>query len=113
VIEVHTEDHVRSLGLRPSRWFTAESGLFSASPHLCLFESAWIEEQRAAVERYFVIDARSAAVSCFSITSQAYSAAEYDELLSAAGFSDVRRYPSLLGSDQASGDGLFVLAARH
>jgi SAM-dependent methyltransferase len=109
VLEVHTFDAVRALGRRPPRWYTRPEGLFADSPHLVLEEAAWEPGQRAAIQRYFVVDAASGRVTRHGATVQAYKEADYDALLLRCGFENLERLPSLDGSDDPAQKDLFVL----
>lgn len=86
LLELHTYASVREMGLQPARWRAAQAGLFSGRPHLRLEEARWDERQQAAIERYYVIDAATAAVSRYGATMQAYTEEGYERLLAAAGF---------------------------
>jgi SAM-dependent methyltransferase len=86
LLELHTYASVRAMGLQPPRWRAAQAGLFSSRPHLRLEEAHWDERQQAAIERYYVIDAATAAVSRYGATIQAYTEEGYERLLAAAGF---------------------------
>ena len=44
LLEVHTLSVVREIGEREPSWYTADPGLFSDGPHLCLRESSWDSE---------------------------------------------------------------------
>lgn len=112
VLEVHTEAFVREIGSRPRGWHTADAGLFSDNPYLCLRESSWHPESRAAVERYFVIEDGTDRFTSYTSTAQAYSEPEYASLLDGAGFNGFERVPSLDGRPASSDEGLFVLVAR-
>lgn len=59
LLEVHSFEAVRKIGLAPPFWYTSEGGLFSEKPHICLEENGWDEKSRTASTRYFVIDAES------------------------------------------------------
>jgi SAM-dependent methyltransferase len=86
LLEVHTATSIRVAGQRPPRWRTAVSGLFSDRPYLVLEEARWHEQQQAAVERYYVVDAATGAVSRYGSTMQAYSQEGYEAMLDAAGY---------------------------
>ncbi len=85
-VETHAEDAVRASGSRPPLWQSFASGLFSDSPHLCLEEHFWNESHRAAMTRYFVLDAATAVVSEFASLMRAYTQDEYHRLFREAGF---------------------------
>jgi hypothetical protein len=100
------------MGERLPAWYSAPSGLFSDRPHLCLQESFWNPDRRAATQRYFVVDAATGEVSRHAASAQAYRDAEYRTLLLECGFDDIVTHPSLSGQvDEAQRD-LVVLVAR-
>jgi len=96
LIEPHTFDAVRERGGQRS-WYSAESNLFSASPHLQLHEVVWDEALGTTTERYFILDALTGEITPHAASMQAYSNDGYNALLVACGFSDVSFYPSLTG----------------
>lgn len=112
VLEVHEERFVREVGGRGPSWFSASHGLFSEEPYLCLYEAAWSDSERAAVERYLVISAATGEVTPYASTASAYSDAEYASMLREAGFEGSVRHESLDGGPGEPGEGLFVLVAR-
>ena len=109
ILEVHSFDAVRALGLRPPRWYTRSEGLFADSPHVVLEEAAWAPELRAAIQRYFVVDASTGRVTRHGATVQGYSETDYDALLRSCGFENLERLPSLDGSGSPAQKDLFVL----
>jgi SAM-dependent methyltransferase len=82
VIEAHTVDAVRRIGTAPRTWRAMSGGLFSDRSHLLLEESAWDEDARVAVRRFWVVEAGT--TSLHSVTTQA------------------RDYAALLGSQGSS-----------
>jgi 2-polyprenyl-3-methyl-5-hydroxy-6-metoxy-1,4-benzoquinol methylase len=63
LLEAHTDDTVRAMGLAPRAWRSAERGLFSAQPHLRLEEGFWNDEQRVTTTRYYIVDAAGGEVT--------------------------------------------------
>ena len=112
LLEPHTFSAMRKMGEQPRSWYAAESGLFSARPHLCLSESFWDAESRVAIERYYVIDAQSGEVARHATSVQAYSAEEYRSLLDEGGFGEAESHPSLSGIAEKGQDDLFAIVAR-
>ncbi len=112
LLEVHTFDEVKSLGEQSPAWYSTREGLFSERPHLCLSEGFWDRSARVAVQRYFVVDAATGAVARHASSTQAYSDAEYLELLAAVGFRAVTICPSLVGYAAPPG-GLMAIVARR
>jgi len=112
VLELHDEQAVERLGRRAPTWYATASGLFSERPHLCLRESAWFAEERAAVNRYYVVDSATGEVERHADTMLAWSDAELRQVLGAVGFTDIEARPSLDGAATPSTGDLFVLTAR-
>jgi SAM-dependent methyltransferase len=102
VLESHTYAAVKAVGERPASWYSAEEGLFSSRPHICLTESFWDEATETATVRYFVVDASSGEVSRYAQTFQAYKDEEYRAVLEKAGFGAVEFFPAFGGAEQAS-----------
>ena len=111
VLEPQTFESVRERGRQGPSWYAAERGLFSDEPHVCLHESFWNPERAVAIERWYVIDAASGAVTRHAATTQAYSVEAYRDLLRSAGFGSVDVHPSLEGEER--NDGLLAVVARR
>jgi len=95
LLEVHTLQVVKRLGLEPGGWSAAPFGLFSPRPHLLLEQGFWDEAQQAATWRYFVIDAETSAVTRYAASYQGYTDQEYLSLLNAHGFAEARLLPEM------------------
>ncbi|MDL2272535.1 methyltransferase domain-containing protein [Desulfovibrio sp. OttesenSCG-928-I05] len=89
-IETHSFDAIRDIGFLPSTWQAMETGLFSEKPHLCLEEHFWNEALASAMTRYYILDAETGNVTEYSALMQAYSEAQYNELLHSAGFQHMK-----------------------
>lgn len=109
LLEVHPWAVVRAMGDEPATWRAVASGLFSDRPHLRLDESCWHAEQRAATRRHYVVDGETGEVTRYAQSMQAYTDAEYHELLGMAGFRVTSTIASLAGADEPGE--LFVLVA--
>jgi SAM-dependent methyltransferase len=112
LLEPHTFDVVQRSGEAPSSWYSSEGGLFSEDPHLVLMENFWNAERQAATERYFVVDARSGAITRHAATMQAYTNDQYRTLLADCGFDSIDFYPSLQGESDVTQPDLFALLAQ-
>jgi SAM-dependent methyltransferase len=112
LLEAHTFAAIQQIGQRPPRWFTAQTGLFGATPHLGLVEHFWHAEARAATIRSYAIELASGALTSYAQSFQAYSAPEYTALLQACGFGDIVFTPSLTGAPEADQPDLVVVVAR-
>jgi len=112
ILEPQTYDIIQKDGNRSASWYAELGGLFSEKAHLWLEEHFWHADCHAATTRYFIIDAATGAVDRYASTTQAYTDDEYDRLLTDAGFSEIRRVPSLAGTASHRQKGLFVLMAR-
>jgi len=112
LLEAHTYAAVQQIGERAPKWFTAESGLFAATPSLCLVEHFWHTEANAATTRYYVVELATSALTHYAQSFQAYTQMEYAELLRACGFSNVAFTPSLTGAPEPDQPDMLVVTAR-
>lgn len=112
LLEPHTFEKVVELGRQPASWYSAERGLFSDQPHLCLQESCWDAEARVAVQRYYVIDAATGEVARHSSSTQAYTNGEYRSLLTVCGFGEVALCPALGQSADSQPSGLLSILSQ-
>jgi SAM-dependent methyltransferase len=112
LLEPHTFDCVQRLGKEPATWYSAAQGVFSDGPFLCLMEYFWDEGQRVAIERFYVIEEETGAVSRYTQSIQAYADEEYVKMLRDRGYTDIRNYSSLTGEAGETSNDLLVIAAR-
>lgn len=113
LLEPHTYDAVKKIGATGPSWFTAESGLFSDQPHVCLSENFWNEDSQTAIRRWFVCDKSSENIIRYSATYQAYTDSEYRALLEQASFHAIQFYPSLSTHTPESSPSLMAITARR
>ncbi len=106
LLEVHPAEFIYRIGHEPRTWYTAEKGLFSDQPYLCLVESKY--EADHAITYHTVYDAGSGAMQQYVNMLQAHTDDEYRHLLSA--FQSVMFYPSLTGAKESSE--LFAIVAQ-
>ena len=112
LLEPHTFSAVRDMGERAAHWYSADSGVFSDEPYLCLRESFWHPDHAAATERYYVVDAGTGAVARYAASTQGYTDAEYRTLLTECGFGDIRFRSSMDQDADAHEQGLMVITSR-
>lgn len=112
LLEVHMVDTVQRMGSGPAHWYSSPGGLFSERPHLCLMERFWEENQQVAVERFYIVDAETGAVTRYAASTQAYSHEVYRAMLEASGFGEIAFVPSLHGEDDPGQQDFFVIVAR-
>ena len=113
VLEPQRFGTVQGVGEAAPSWYAAASGLFSASPHVCLMESFWDATLRCSTQRFFVMDAETAVLSRYALTTEAYEDDEFVEILVEAGFVDVQLLPSLIGEpDDSQAFNLAVLGRK-
>lgn len=113
VLEPQRFATVQGAGEAAPSWYAASSGLFSASPHVCLIESFWDATLRCATQRFFVVDAETAALARYALTTEAYEDGEFVEMLTDVGFVDVQLLPSLIGEpDESQAFNLAVLGRK-
>jgi SAM-dependent methyltransferase len=111
LLEVHTFEVIRQIGLEPACWYSTESGLFSDRPHLCLQENFWDEASCVATQRYIIVDAQTGQARRYAASMQAYTQDQYLELLKKHGFHDIVLYPSLAGVVDPAQSSLFAILA--
>jgi 8-oxo-dGTP pyrophosphatase MutT (NUDIX family)/SAM-dependent methyltransferase len=111
LLEPHTFELVRQLGEGPATWYSSRTGLFSERPHLMLKENHWNADAAVAIERYYVVDASTGAVTRHASTMQAYTPEGYSALLQSAGYGAPRRFASLGGDEGPVQEGLIALLA--
>jgi len=112
LLEPHTFEAVVRIGEQPCSWYSAEKGLFSDEPHLCLQENLWDAEGNVAIERYYIINAVTGEVARHSASTQAYMDDQYRSLLVDCGFSEVEFYLSLDGSTGGARSDLTVVLSQ-
>lgn len=114
LLEVSTFRAVQRQGQQCATWYTLEQGLFSDRPHVVLIESFWHAAQAVATERFYVVDAETNEITRHSISTQAYTDEQYRGLVQAAGFADIRFYPSLIGrTDERQPDFIAIVARKR
>jgi SAM-dependent methyltransferase len=112
LLEPHTYEAVQQLGQASNFWYSADGGLFSARPHLCLQDSFWDPDYEVAIERYYVVDAETGSVARHASSTQAYQEDAYRALLAGSGFGEVELYPSLTGEPDREQQSLLAILAR-
>lgn len=100
LIEATSIESADQIGNQPSMWYTAEEGIFSTQPHLCLMESFWDEDTNAAIERFYIIDPRDGSVQRHSATTIGYDTEELADMLTNAGFVDPHTHETLTGEGE-------------
>jgi len=111
LLEAHTFDAVKEIGLQPSTWYSTDSGLFSDRPHLYLQENFWDEHPSVATQRYFIVDGMTNQVTRYASSMQAYTQEQYQCMLEECGFHDIVFHPSLMGEIDPSQSALIVIRA--
>jgi SAM-dependent methyltransferase len=111
LLEFHTFEVVRQMGLQAPSWYSSDSGLFSDRPHLYLQENFWDEGRSVATMRYFIVDTQTSQVTRYASSMQAYTDKQYRELLEECGFQNIAFYSSLTGETDSAQTGLFAILA--
>ena len=88
-------------------WYTDTGGLWGDFPYLHLGERAWDPAQRAAVERFHILNLETGEMQVYGLSDQAYTAAQVTEMLQEAGFGQVERPPGMgrAGAEGCAGVG--------
>jgi SAM-dependent methyltransferase len=118
LLEPQRAGAVEQTGRAGNSWYSCGEGggLFSERPHLCLSESFWDADGHATTQRFFIIDAETGRVTRHALTSEAYTEGEFRDMLSQAGFGDLRFFPSLEGvevQDDSPSATLAIVARRE
>ncbi len=77
-----------------SWWYTDRGGLWGDFPYLHLGERDWDEQQRAAIERYFIINLETGELHTYSLVDQGYTSEEVTAMCQMAGFARVIAHPA-------------------
>jgi SAM-dependent methyltransferase len=75
-------------------WYTDHRGLWGDFPFLHLGERTWDAEQRAAIERFYIINLQTGEMQSYGLSDQAYSVEQMTAMLRKAGFDAVQTYPA-------------------
>ena len=75
-------------------WYTDRGGLWGDFPYLHLGERAWDPVQRAAVERFHILNLETGEMQVYGLSDQAYTVAQVTDMLHAAGFGGVEVHPA-------------------
>jgi len=113
VLEISSLDAVDQIGNQPAMWYSAETGLFSGQPHVCLMETFWEDEQTVATERFYIIDAATGEVTRHAASTQGYNEDQIESMLRQAGFGEVNFQPSLTGKPSAEIDDFWVIVGQR
>ena len=112
LLEAHTLAVIQEMENQGNSWHSAEEGLFSDRPHICLTESFWDSATNTATQRFFVIDASTGDVTRHAQTMQAYTDDDYTSLLKECGFGNIECHPAMGKAEDVKQDGLFAIVAR-
>jgi len=75
-------------------WYTDRGGLWGDFPFLHLGERRWDPEQRAAVERFYIINLDTGELQAYGLSDQAYPVEAMTAMLAEAGFAEVAVHPA-------------------
>jgi hypothetical protein len=73
-----------------------------------LREAYWDASQQVSTERYLILDGRSGEITRYAVSIQGYSDREYMKLFENVGYTEVVKYPALLGT-AGEKDGNYVV----
>jgi SAM-dependent methyltransferase len=75
-------------------WYTDTGGLWGDFPYLHLGERAWDPLQRAAVERFHILNLETGEMQVYGLSDQAYTTKQVTAMLQEAGFGQVSIHPA-------------------
>jgi len=96
LLEVNAPQTIESETRRT--WSSAESGLFTERPHLCIEETIRDADTRTETTRWYIVDAATGDVTPYSQVIRLCSREQYERQIMRAGFRSVEVLPSLGGS---------------
>lgn len=112
LLEPHPFDVVQRMGTSPTRWYSAQQGLFSDKPHIVLIENFWDQDENVAIDRIIVIDAETGKVASHNTCTQAYTLEEFHAILAECGFGEIEIYPGLAGPGSEPNEDFIAILAR-
>lgn len=112
LLEFQSRELIQRDGETARSWYTAQSGLFSAAPHLVLQENFWHADAESSTTRFLIIDAQTGGVSSYALSNEAYTESDLADALSSAGFKGTESFRSLTGEACKEEADLPVLVAR-
>ena len=80
-------------------WFSDDRGLWSDAPFLNLGERFWDADQRASIDRFFVIHLQTGELEEIGLSDNGYETAELLALLRESGFGQATAFPAWDGID--------------
>jgi SAM-dependent methyltransferase len=113
LLEPAQYDTIKASGDAPATWSTGKSGLFSPEPHMVLKESFWSDKKNATIERFYVVDSKSAEVEIYTSSTQAYTNKQLKSILQQMGFENIKSYKSLGNTGKEALEGLFAISAQR
>ncbi len=111
VLELSTPSGVLRRGQSKATWLPAYDGLFGDGPHLVLYESAWDDGAKAAVERWFVVQ-DDGSVDSYATTTWARNRADLEAHFTYCGLAIDAAYGDLTGADFDADDDFQTLVLR-
>jgi SAM-dependent methyltransferase len=111
LLEASSCDSIYDLGQAPSTWYAIPAGLFSDRPHICLMEKFYDGLMAVTTERYFIIDVETAKVSQFASSSQGYTHADFQDMLSVCDYQQLDFF-SNFGEDDSLGEDFFLIVGK-
>ncbi len=92
LIEVLNDDRIDKKN--NTWWYTDQGGLWGDFPYLHLGERTWDAEQRAIIERFYVLNLENGETSYYGLSDQAYTTGMLTQMLEEAGFANVTVHPA-------------------
>lgn len=111
LLEVSSCDAIYDLGQEPATWYAVPTGLFSDRPHICLMEKFYDSLMSVATERYLIIDAETSEVTRYASSSQAYTHADFQEMLGNCNYHQLDFYQTF-GEDNSLGEEFFLIVCK-
>jgi len=94
VLALELLDYERIDKANSTWWFTDDRGLWGDAPFLNLGERFWDAEQRASIDRFYVLDPATATMQEIGLSDNGYETGEMLALLRGQGFAEAHAFPA-------------------
>ncbi|GAB4200739.1 MAG: class I SAM-dependent methyltransferase [Wenzhouxiangellaceae bacterium] len=92
LLEAFTYEYLEQLARMPSSQRLTKSSTFHPLPHTWISSLDWWPEQHALVESHTIVDFNTKAISRFANTLRAYTAEQYEHMLTSTGFEQIEHH---------------------
>ncbi len=107
LIEAQSFDVIKGMAESANSWSSAEAGLFTEFPHICLTENNWLADESTSLQQFHVITDDDNEPVTYRSTTKAWTEDELEGLFGEAGFSGIHKHTDWPNAN----DGLMLFSA--